>query len=163
MYPTWTVKRALFLGGATLLALAAILAWTHRGAPSSLAYGNPVPVNPPVNSYGEPQTAEPVRGTPVPSYGEPQSPAGVTAVPVVRRYHRYYRSRLYRRRHRVVVVRRRPWLRSAAIVAGSAGAGAAIGALAGGGKGAGIGAIAGGTGGLIYDRLTHKKKRVVRR
>jgi hypothetical protein len=50
---------------------------------------------------------------------------------------------------------RRPFSHSAAIVAGSAGAGAAIGALAGGGRGAGIGALAGGAGGLIYDRLTH--------
>jgi hypothetical protein len=44
---------------------------------------------------------------------------------------------------------------SAAIVAGSAGVGAAIGAIAGGGKGAGIGALAGGAGGFVYDRLTH--------
>jgi cytoskeletal protein RodZ len=46
---------------------------------------------------------------------------------------------------------------SALIVAGSAGTGAAIGALAGGGKGAAIGAIAGGVGGLVYDRLTANK------
>jgi len=46
-------------------------------------------------------------------------------------------------------------------VGGSAGAGAAIGAIAGGGKGAGIGALAGGAGGFIYDRLTHKKREVV--
>jgi hypothetical protein len=47
--------------------------------------------------------------------------------------------------------------KSVAIVAGSAGAGAAIGALAGGGKGAGIGAATGGTAGFIYDRITAKK------
>ena len=47
--------------------------------------------------------------------------------------------------------------KSAAIIGGSAGAGAAIGALAGGGKGAAIGALAGGAGGLIYDRATAKK------
>ncbi len=46
--------------------------------------------------------------------------------------------------------------RSAALVAGSAGVGASVGALAGGGKGAGIGALSGGTAGFIYDRLTHK-------
>ena len=46
---------------------------------------------------------------------------------------------------------------SAAIIGGSAGAGAAIGAIAGGGKGAGIGAIAGGVGGLIYDQVTRDK------
>jgi len=51
----------------------------------------------------------------------------------------------------------RPFGHSAAIVAGSAGAGAAIGALAGGGKGAAIGALAGGAGGFIYDRITRNR------
>ncbi len=49
---------------------------------------------------------------------------------------------------------RRSTGKSVAIVAGSAGVGAAIGGIAGGGKGAGIGALAGGAGGFIYDRLT---------
>ena len=71
---------------------------------------------------------------------------------------RYYYTR---RGHRYVVVHRRPFSHSVAIVAGSAAGGALIGGLAGGGKGAGIGALAGGAGGFIYDRLTHKKKRVV--
>jgi hypothetical protein len=44
------------------------------------------------------------------------------------------------------------------IVGGSAGAGAAIGALAGGGKGAGIGALSGGVAGLVYDMATKNKK-----
>ncbi len=47
--------------------------------------------------------------------------------------------------------------KSAAIVVGSAGAGAAIGAIAGGGKGAAIGALSGGAAGFVYDRFTHNK------
>ena len=43
------------------------------------------------------------------------------------------------------------------IVGGSAGAGAAIGGLAGGGKGAGIGALSGGVAGLVYDLATRNK------
>jgi hypothetical protein len=52
--------------------------------------------------------------------------------------------------------RSRPVSHSVAIIAGASGAGAAIGALAGGGKGAAIGAIAGGAGGFVYDRLTRR-------
>lgn len=47
--------------------------------------------------------------------------------------------------------------KSVAIVAGSAGAGAAIGGIAGGKKGAGIGAISGGAAGFIYDQLTRNR------
>ena len=54
----------------------------------------------------------------------------------------------------VVSRRHRSTGQSVAIVAGSAGTGAAIGAIAKGGKGAAIGAIVGGAAGLIYDRLT---------
>jgi hypothetical protein len=73
-----------------------------------------------------------------------------------------YRHRRYRRHRRVVVVRRRKFSHSAAIVGGSAAGGAAIGAVAAGGKGAAIGALAGGGAGLIYDRSTAKKTRVIR-
>jgi hypothetical protein len=85
------------------------------------------------------------------------SPQSTSLVPVV--YRRTYRRRPRRR----VVVWRRPFSHSAAIVGGSALAGAGIGALAGGGRGAIAGGLVGGAGGLIYDRATHKKKRVVRR
>jgi hypothetical protein len=53
---------------------------------------------------------------------------------------------------------RRSWEKEVLIIGGSAGAGTAIGALAGGKKGAAVGAAAGGVGGLIYDLLTRNKK-----
>jgi hypothetical protein len=53
---------------------------------------------------------------------------------------------------------KRSWEKEALIIGGSAGAGTAIGAMAGGKKGAGVGAAAGGVGGLIYDLLTRDKK-----
>jgi hypothetical protein len=52
---------------------------------------------------------------------------------------------------------KRSWEKEALIIGGSAGAGTAIGALAGGKKGAGVGAAAGGVGGLIYDLVTRNK------
>lgn len=52
----------------------------------------------------------------------------------------------------------RSWEKEALIIGGSAGAGTAIGALAGGKTGAGVGAAAGGVGGLIYDLLTRQQK-----
>ena len=54
--------------------------------------------------------------------------------------------------HPVKARKQRSQMQSIAIIAGSAGAGAAIGGLSGGGKGAAIGAIAGGLGGYVYDR-----------
>ena len=53
---------------------------------------------------------------------------------------------------------KRSWEKEALIIGGGAGAGTAIGALAGGKKGAGVGAAAGGVGGLIYDLATRNKK-----
>jgi hypothetical protein len=55
--------------------------------------------------------------------------------------------------------KKRSWEKEALIIGGSAGAGAGIGAIAGGKKGAGIGAAAGGVGGLIYDLMTREKKK----
>lgn len=49
--------------------------------------------------------------------------------------------------------------KSAAIIGGSAAAGAAIGAMAGRGKGAAIGAAIGGIGGLIFDQSTKHHER----
>src|SRR5262245_24794148 len=50
--------------------------------------------------------------------------------------------------------RQRPAGKSAAIIGGTAAAGAAVGAIAGGGRGAAIGAAVGALGGLIFDRST---------
>jgi hypothetical protein len=55
-------------------------------------------------------------------------------------------------------VNKRSWEKDALVIGGSAGAGTAIGALAGGKKGAGVGAAAGGVGGLIYDLATRNRK-----
>jgi hypothetical protein len=53
---------------------------------------------------------------------------------------------------------KRSWEKDAMIIGGGAGAGAAIGAIAGGKKGAGIGAAAGGVGGLLYDLITRNQQ-----
>jgi hypothetical protein len=53
--------------------------------------------------------------------------------------------------------KKRSWQKEALIIGGSAGAGAAIGAVSGGKKGAAIGAISGGVAGLVYDLATRNK------
>jgi hypothetical protein len=54
--------------------------------------------------------------------------------------------------------RKRSTEKEVLIVAGSAGAGAAIGGIAGGKKGAAVGAVSGGVAGLVYDLATRDKK-----
>ena len=68
------------------------------------------------------------------------------------------RSPSVERRAEPAHANKRSWEKEALIIGGSAGAGTAIGALAGGKKGAGIGAAAGGVGGLIYDLITRESK-----
>ncbi len=138
-----------------LLAVVAIVGWARRteSAPQAL-------VNPPVTSSVDgPGSAAPFDYGAMPAYASlppvrtinarpaPPPPSQVSYGDRGER-RSYYAPRRYHRRSTG---------KSVAIVAGSAGAGAAIGALAGGGKGAGIGALAGGAGGFIYDRLTHKR------
>jgi hypothetical protein len=129
-------------------------------------------VNPPVaDSHGQPRVVfaaspfDPDEAVPVlsaaPSYApEPVAPYATAPVAPVSysapvTYHHHHRTR------RTVVVRRRPFSHSVAIVGGSALGGAGVGALVGGGPGAIVGGLTGGIGGLIYDRKTHKKKKVI--
>jgi hypothetical protein len=84
----------------------------------------------------------------------PQASAPGYGRPVVQQQNRVYEER-YRERREYRHGRSKE--HSAEIVAGSAGVGAAIGAIAGGGKGAAIGALTGGAAGFSYDRLTHNR------
>ena len=157
-----TSTRLLGTGGIAILAAVGFVGCSRQTevaqpvfnpAPATTsAYNDERSLNADLPSYSTMRS--PVRtitSQPEPGYIEQYDDRRVTSEPEV-----VYRDRERRTRSRRT--RDRPFSHSAAIVGGSAGAGAVIGALAGGGKGAGIGALAGGGAGLVYDRLTHKRK-----
>jgi hypothetical protein len=164
-----TQKWILSIAGVGLLALVAMAGCSSNSQPASAVGVVPANAYPPSNNYTteeepaygmrppvrtvSPQQFDGQQPYPQQSYADGQRPYDARQP--------YYADRPEPRTR--VVTRDRSFGHSAAIVGGSAGVGAAIGALAGGGKGAGIGALAGGGGGLIYDRLTHKRRVVEER
>jgi hypothetical protein len=161
----------LSIVGVTLLVGVGVVGCSRQAEVAVQPLPNPAPASP--TAYYN----DPTNGVDTPGYATrpPVRTISVAPAPVqveqVEQVEQYGDTKPAYRRHttsqvrqgsapRRVVTKERPFSHSAAIVGGSAGAGAVIGALAGGGKGAGIGALAGGGAGLVYDRLTHKKTRV---
>jgi hypothetical protein len=159
-----TRKAGLIITAFALVAVIALTGWARtpaaHKADQRAAYAGEYNHGVPAGNFASQPFDGPAAAVPAaPLY---QSAVAYGSAPLIqvarrRRVHRRYYRRTYSRTPRYVV-RKRKLSHSAAIVGGGAGAGAAVGALAGGGKGAAIGALAGGGAGLAYDRATHKKR-----
>ena len=130
------MRREILIGAFAFLGAVAIAGWIRTPEPSPPAQ---------VEAAEQPEALTP---QPLPTVAPPIR----TPPPTATSQNDYTPLRRIR-----VVRRKRPTSHSVAIVAGGAGTGAAIGALAGGGKGAGIGAVSGGAAGFVYDLLTRNR------
>jgi uncharacterized protein YcfJ len=141
--------------GALLLAAIGAAALIHRSETRSaivpaalLDAGSPTPAEAAAADGYYPTTPRPVYVR-QPGYEEPAAEQYENAPAP------YEVGNKYRAQPRRAARHRRSKKHSIEIVAGSAAAGAAIGAIAGGGKGAAIGGVSGAGAGFVYDRLTH--------
>ncbi len=158
------MNKGIIVAGFALLSVAALTGWTRKASVAPAYFNTPSAFNTASGCEQMPSQTGPYLqpapyGAPTPGVYAPTQPYAQTAFyrapePV---YDRSVPVRRYVAPQAVVVRHRRPFSHSVAIVAGGAGAGAAIGALAGGRRGAGIGALAGGAAGFLYDRLTHNR------
>jgi hypothetical protein len=171
-------RHLIIIGAVAVCGVIATAAILHNRANSPVAgqpvsYSEPATASyaPPVTAYSQPEPP-PYSQSPAyaqapaqayddgyyssvnrPVYVRPQEYIEPAQPVVVAQPRPVYQERYYSERPRRHHGRSKE--HSVAIVAGSAGVGAAIGAIAGGGKGAALGALAGGGAGFIYDRATH--------
>jgi hypothetical protein len=150
------VLAALFIGGVALATSRNSASTSPVAAPPQTAVA-PAPVAPVPDAYAPPAGSAALAPGGVPALPPEAAPAPVRER-VVYRDRVVYTERAPRAR---VVRSTRSGRKSAAIIGGSAAAGAITGALVKGKKGAIIGGVVGGAAGTVYDRKTRKKKRVV--